>query len=484
MLDYAIYIPRLLKRAIQSVDLTHVCRQWRIVAIDHPGLWSHIIVGTKFTDEFLRRSHREPNAITYTTRGHSPMEYLSDGPRADDMEDLAGIISQNLSRTQSLHLTGTPTQFTAILPMLLSPAPVLEEAILKDTLIILPMGQRNVPSLPSDFFSQSAPRLRHLHLHGWTIPWPSITFNTLIYLHLSRPGVDAGDRGEFGEVLSALSRMPLLEVLHLRDVLPPACLHAPWQPINGPKQVVALPSLRELVLTDTARGCYLVLDHIAAPPITEYQIDGTDHGGEGDLFARWLYKMTKTSLPICELYVSQMPEAFQIPAYSKSEGLPEGKLLFDLNLGGQPEEEYTRREMEGLFNALPLEHLQILHICYNTDSTFSDWPGIFCGCINLWHISLDCVVDDGKMPVIDQLFAIDLSPQTIIMPPPFPPFPSLKSLNLCDVDFGRVDKVHDKFLTWLGRWGPFKTLFLKGSIINTALTDRLKALPFELIIYD
>ncbi|TFY59406.1 hypothetical protein EVG20_g7797 [Dentipellis fragilis] len=389
------------RRAVQCVNLTHVCRRWRIVAIDHPGLWDHILVGTKSTDEFLRRSCREPIMITYDSWKH----WLA-GPRAHDMEYTAGIISQNLSRVLSLRLTGSSEELTALLPALRDSMPVLEEAFLN----ISSFGQNTipVPSLPSDLFKQSVPRLHHLSLEGWTVPY-------------------GGEVGEFGGVLSALSRMPLLEVFHLKHVLPPPRLHAPWRPIDGPKQVVPLPSLAKL------------------------------------------------SWP-----------AWPVHAISNSEGLPAGKLLFDLVLDGQPDELYTRGEMERFFDALPLEHVQILRICYKTESPFSDWSGIFCGSTNLWHISIECEIDyDAPISAIEQLLAIDLSPRRRITSPPFPPpaFPSLQSLTLRGIDFGHDEAVHDKLLTWLGRWGPIKKLILKYNIINTALIDRLKALPFELIIY-
>ncbi|KAA1475973.1 hypothetical protein DENSPDRAFT_842837, partial [Dentipellis sp. KUC8613] len=250
------------KANIQWVDLTHVCRQWRIVAVNHPGLWSHIMIGTKFTEEFLCRSCTGPITIDYTI-------FWDVNPVVpdDEIEDLAGIVSQNLCRLKSFRFFGTQTHFTIIFPALLGPAPVIEKIVLSSR--VVGGGVIPVPFLPSDLFDHLSPRLRHLQLDDWNCPWQSLKFHSLIHLHLSHyfPPLDGMEAGGFADFLDALSRMPLLEVLHLMQVLPPPHLSAPWQSVHGPKQV-ALPHLRTLLLADTIHKCCLVLKHIAAPPAT------------------------------------------------------------------------------------------------------------------------------------------------------------------------------------------------------------------------
>ncbi|KAA1475798.1 hypothetical protein DENSPDRAFT_842660 [Dentipellis sp. KUC8613] len=472
---------------MQCVRLTHVCRRWRMVGIDHPGLWCQIQIGTKLADEFLHRARRESLRITYDSSARRQA-----GPRAHDMEYVAGLISQNLFRVLSLHLNATSTEFIAtILPALCDPMSILEEVSLDITSSEQNMRPASIVSLPPDFFQQSAPRLLHLHVSGWMIPWPSLTFNTITHLALTRPNWDSGEAGEFGELLSALSRMPLLEVLHLEHVFPPPLLShdGPWRPFDGLKQFVSLPSLREVVLAGVPRACYLVLDHIAAPPTTEYRIYGTaENDWESKYFVRWFHKLAKTSPPICILHVSQVPESFKLSAYCTSERLPAGKLLFDLSLEGLSDEGNTRGEMQKLFDALPLVHVQILRIRYSVDSPFSDWSGIFCGHTDLRHISIECEIDcepEWSISTIERLLAIDLSPRKSDFSPPYPPpaFPSLESLTLKEINFGHDEAVYDKFLIWLGRWGAIKELILRYCISNTNLVDRLKMLPFELVMH-
>ncbi|TFY59408.1 hypothetical protein EVG20_g7799 [Dentipellis fragilis] len=446
MLEYTSYNARaliVLKKAIQWVDLTHVCRQWRIVAIDHPGLWSHILIGTKFTEEFLRRSCRGLITIDYTIDSN----FTSPQPD-EDLEALAGIVSRNLSRIQSFGLSGMPEEFSSIFPVLLGPAPVLEKAALTNQL--WRQGTIPAPSLPSNLFNQFAPRLRHLNLYGWNFSWPFLKFNTLVNLHLSREFEGVAEAGDFGEVLAALSRMPLLEGLHLKRVLPPLPLSAPGRSNYIPDGVVALPSLREFVLTDTIRRCHLALDHIATPP---------DHRIPNILFRE------------------PPPTTLKSPLLAIATGF-RGASGFGLLLGGGRGP--SRREIEDLLDVLPLEHMQVLRISYETTSALLDWPGILCGCTKLQHISVACEPNyDGEPSGIDQLLAVDLSPtggETAS-----PPFPSLVSLTLRGIDFGHDDEMHDNFLNWLGRWGPFKKLVLQDSILNIALADRLRALAFELM---
>ncbi|TFY59412.1 hypothetical protein EVG20_g7801 [Dentipellis fragilis] len=456
MLDYAV-------RSTRAVVLTHVCHRWRIVAIDHPGLWSHILIGSRSTEEYLRRSRREPIIINHATRWRTDsLSRLPNGPRAEDAsaEDLARIISQNLFRMQGFGLSGTFAEFTTILPALRGPVPILEKAILT----ISSWGSGPIPAhpLPSDLFSQSAPQLRHLRLDGpVAIP----------YVQHTRPP-------------SPLRRsMPLLEVLQLVHVLPPPRLGIPWRSIDSPDQVVTLSRLREFVLTDTLRRCHLVLRHAAAAPITRYQIYCTDDREECDLLAPWLSAKVNTSPPIGMLDVTQRSEDVEIAAFSNGDRPPENKPLLQLRLEGPNDGQYALEEMGGLFGVLPLEHIQVLRISYDSDiAAFSNWPGIFCGCANLRHVSVDCEPDDGasgEPPVIDRLLAIDLSPP-VAMTRTSPPFPSLISLTLRGIDFGHDVSIHDGFLAWLGRWGSFKMLVLRGSNISTALSDRLRALAFEL----
>ncbi|TFY59749.1 hypothetical protein EVG20_g7672 [Dentipellis fragilis] len=460
------------KKAIQWVDLTHVCRRWRIVAIDHPGLWSHILIGTKFTEEFLRRSRRGLITIDYISQVYS--NFIP--PQLDeDLEALAGIVSRNLSRIQNFGLSGTLAEFSSIFPVLLGPAPVLEKAALTNQL--WRQGTIPAPSLPSNLFNQFAPRLRYLRLNGWNISWPFLKFNTLVNVHLSRDFESLTEAGEFGEVLAALSRMPLLEVLHLKRVLPPLPLSAPGRSYYIPDGVVALPSLREFVLADTIRRCHLALDHIATPPTTEYRIYCSDSRGEYSLLVPWLSAKVKTCSPIRVLDVSQTTDDVEIIAFGDSDRLPGSGLLFGLRLDGDGEP--SRREIEDLLDVLTLEHTQVLRISFETTSAFLDWPGILCGCTKLQDIIVACQPNyDGEPTGIDQLLAVDLSPAGGEMAPPL--FPSLASLTLRGIDFGHDDEMHDDFLNWLGRWGPFKKLALRDSVINTALADRLRALAFEL----
>ncbi len=45
-------------KTIGWIKVTHVCHQWRTIALENPGLWSDIPfpLGIRWADEFLRRS--------------------------------------------------------------------------------------------------------------------------------------------------------------------------------------------------------------------------------------------------------------------------------------------------------------------------------------------------------------------------------------------------------------------------------------------
>ncbi|KAA1475942.1 hypothetical protein DENSPDRAFT_454654 [Dentipellis sp. KUC8613] len=514
MLDYA-------ARNTRAVVLSHVCHHWRVVAIGHPGLWSHILIGSGSTEEYLRRSSGAPIIINHAMRQltePSNQFRQPNGHRAEDVhvEDLARIISQNPSRLLGFGLSATLADFKTVLPVLLhSPLPVLEKVILTHS--TWAQGLSPAVPLPLDLFSASAPRLRHLRLDGWTIPWPSLAFSTLVHLHLVGERLSPINTGDFGEFLSALSRTPLLEVVQLIHALPPSRLGVPWRSADGEaEQRLSLPHLRELVLVDTLRKCRLALEYTVAPPSSTCRIYCMDGREKCSLLVPWFSAKVnaytsryQASLPIGMLEVMQRADDIEITAFPlrTSDADPPSREhapapLLELRLEGQTDGRHALDEMRGLLNVLPLEHIRVLHVFYDADVVaFSDWTRVFCACAGLRHVSVVCGEPDcnsdgdgdsdgGEPSVVERLLAVGVSSQTTTTTTtttttptdesPPNPFPAFISLALRGIDFGQNVNVHDRLLAWLGRWGSFEKLVLKESTVCTALSDRLRVLAVEL----
>ncbi|KAA1475936.1 hypothetical protein DENSPDRAFT_806456, partial [Dentipellis sp. KUC8613] len=175
--------------------LTHVCSQWRSVALHSPCLWTDVIfsLGSNWAEESLQRSRTAP--IVFEFVPSKPWE-----PRRNLAKiNLGALIAQHLHRMRVLNLK-TDADSKSIIPICASlrgEAPVLEEIKFSNLPSSLLIGNtraqaQNHPhermlSLPI------APRLRRLQLWYFHFLWSSLIFKNLLNLSLGRSHKHSAD---------------------------------------------------------------------------------------------------------------------------------------------------------------------------------------------------------------------------------------------------------------------------------------------------
>ncbi|KAF8871581.1 hypothetical protein BD779DRAFT_457942 [Infundibulicybe gibba] len=187
-----------------ALTSTRVCRRWRQIGLDCPGLWSRIDCrSAAWMAVMMERSRSVPLSLVIIERDDI-------GPQR------VTLIADNLHRFKSLDLHIPDANTHRFLELLGGPVPLLEY------LSIVYVGHATF-AFPSEFLGGSAPSLRHIKLitHSY-VPWNSGLFANLVTLNVNAEGEPDGPLAPSIErLLSALARMPRLETLILCGCLPP-----------------------------------------------------------------------------------------------------------------------------------------------------------------------------------------------------------------------------------------------------------------------
>ncbi|TFY50760.1 hypothetical protein EVG20_g11345, partial [Dentipellis fragilis] len=444
------------------VQVTHVCRQWRNIALEHPSLWSYIAftLGAQWKEVFFRRSKMAPIVIEYDL-----------GYRQDTMGDFAGDVAHHLSHTRELSLTGTLAEFASILPPLRGPAPLLERLEFCNVTTDVDV----MPSLPPDIFSGYAPRLRHIRLPSWHLHWPSVTFEALVYLSISQKrghsiseGIDC--TGELSQVLGVLARMPALEFLSLEHVLLPPARGATPHSVYGP--MVTLSKLEHLHLTDDIRNCGLALRHINVPDTARHRIKCTGIDQGCGYLLPWLGVKVTMSQPIRVLSIREHHKGFEVSAWERWDPLDAdewlGPALFHLNLRTRAAGGLPLTEIRSIFRVLPLEHLEKLSVMCHRERSAQDWFAILGICKALRYVE----ITTSEALHLCELFTRRFPPEGRTQLP----FPSLKILALSYIHFDHEPDLRASFLDSVRHGVPSGQfiLIIKYCSFDKAMLEQLK----------
>ncbi|KAF8432459.1 hypothetical protein L210DRAFT_3763916 [Boletus edulis BED1] len=185
------------------VNVSHVCRHWRNVALESPTLWSYLfIISRRWTEVLLARSKQASLKIRVSLVSRKIQEL-----------SCVGMVMNHVERIQEL-LLYLPASFdhSQVLSKLSSRAPRLRNL---DITVEDPSGE-----WPSLLFDGDPPALRTLQLVACPVPLHSFRLNALTVLRLVNVPVQFQQNTE--EFLAALSCMHDLKHLFLYHALPSA----------------------------------------------------------------------------------------------------------------------------------------------------------------------------------------------------------------------------------------------------------------------
>ncbi|KAI0056748.1 hypothetical protein BV25DRAFT_1831961 [Artomyces pyxidatus] len=233
-------------RGLGWIKVSHVCREWRAIALGYASLW-HTVVGgdvnARWAGEILARSKAAPVAIAIRNPSDPWLAH----------------ISGHLYHTRHLDVSVSDSVPKALVSgeYLASPAPLLETFAF-DT-------RFDGVQLPNLLFANYAPRLRRVTLLGCVrdVPWSSPVFRGLVHLHLQQSGSETPSPENFGALFDSMRSIPALETLALIKCLPdtPALSESD----DG---VLELPALTKLHLHSSVTACASFLRNLRIPPST------------------------------------------------------------------------------------------------------------------------------------------------------------------------------------------------------------------------
>ncbi|TFY73441.1 hypothetical protein EWM64_g10571 [Hericium alpestre] len=196
------------------IKITHVCRQWRDVALADSRLWAKTVCALpSATPEMLQRSGTAPITINHD------FSYYRNKSRILKSVQLA---LTHIARTKEIRISANKRILTNIVDSLQdNPAPILETLELCLSADARTGFFYESVHLPARICS-STPRLRNLILDNCSIPWDSPLLRNLTHLEVRlltfcMPEVLLPT---IPQLITILSRCPDLQTLVLSDALP------------------------------------------------------------------------------------------------------------------------------------------------------------------------------------------------------------------------------------------------------------------------
>jgi len=242
----------------QVIDICHVCRYWRAVCLSTPSLWSSIDAShPKLGWEFLKRCKDTPIDL-YALRAHRFSPFWPSDLAAKNQ--LRGVLTTHWPQVRSLYFDASD----ALLE-------VLEEATVHMPLL------RSIRLYTTTYFhvlrwnpvmSGKFSNVHTLDLDGVYIPLETPWFRDIVYLNVKLPH-PVPDAPSMESLLRILESSPGLEVLKLEWAGP---VLDEGEDIPDPCDVLSLPNLEELSLTNTPHSIAYLLSNISVSPPTRVRI--------------------------------------------------------------------------------------------------------------------------------------------------------------------------------------------------------------------
>lgn len=256
------------------LPVSHVCRRWREIALNHSRFWSHI--------DFTALTLAGVTEVLFRSK-MAPLELEADLScvrwEAARFSAFQEQLVAHVSHTCRLCITAKSVDLQKTVDQLVSPAPALEWLSLvvedKDRRRI---GIRARTMVPPNLFDGSAPRLSRLQLDHCDIGWTSPLLRGLRNLDIQT--LSLGARPRLEEWLDAMDEMLKLETLVVKFATPIA--HIIEKSVPEPARVITHLSLAQLHLAGSASDCAFALAHLVLPALVAVRIDAIAELSEAD----------------------------------------------------------------------------------------------------------------------------------------------------------------------------------------------------------
>ncbi|KAI0713621.1 hypothetical protein C8Q76DRAFT_466561 [Earliella scabrosa] len=250
--------------------LSHVCHQWRAVALSSPRFWSHLhlLRPTAFA-ALLERSKSVPLHISIAVDKNA-FEYVG---------DIFDLVRNEWHRVQEFRLAAPARDVQDFCRRLPMPGARLESLVLRENRSIADDRFGSEPPLPLANDASLFPHLRHLALRLMPFKWTDPIFRSPITTlrvrgRFSRKLAAGGhpDMGTFEQLLSVLKHLaPTLMELDLQESIPRA-LPLVRSNLGANVRPVAFPALRLLRLVGYRRDSVRLLNYLTLPASTRIRL--------------------------------------------------------------------------------------------------------------------------------------------------------------------------------------------------------------------
>ncbi|KAN0097008.1 hypothetical protein V8E55_001454 [Tylopilus felleus] len=237
------------------VNVSYVCRYWRVVALSCPTLWTYVfITSQRWTEELLVRSEQASLKLRVS------LLFADDEPWL-----LASLekAMEHMERIQQLRPELPALCAQRILSKLYPRAPRLQN-------LEISLGSCSLESWSSVLFDGDTPSLHTLELLHCPVPWFSLKLSSLTTLSLGHVPVQFQQSTE--ELLATLSCMQDLAHLYLIHALPRS-----REFISSPAfktfQKIDLPRLSRLEIDDVLSHLIAFLSCVNIPSNTKVKLE-------------------------------------------------------------------------------------------------------------------------------------------------------------------------------------------------------------------
>ncbi|KAI0041326.1 hypothetical protein FA95DRAFT_1683280 [Auriscalpium vulgare] len=262
------------------IQLTHVCRHWRQLALGFHSLWAEIDFARKelWVAELFHRAGPSALLSIYVSRPPTPSQ--------------SRLVQDSLPRIKFLRIecwsaTEAIQPYLSLVDSLRITAPHLETFEVHDH-----NTKTGTFLYPDGLFGNATPKLRHFVAHSvgnapWTLPYLCNLTSLCIWVFQDHviPEVQMED------VLSALERMPALQELDLWQGLPERPPPAYGCKIV-PLQTVALGSLSRLTIGGLMARCSYFLHHLDIPATASIEVAVECLGHSTDAIVAFCYELS------------------------------------------------------------------------------------------------------------------------------------------------------------------------------------------------